>query len=190
MINITEVLWWAQSEPELNLHEITIVLSLFPLCRCCAAVPEAASLSSPECVWTGRLGPGQHHRWVAVGVNVISFRIKYSQHQDMSSICVCLLSRWRTTVQRLCDQPGCGQASPLFHQSLHPHHLPPQCHLGHGQPVPPQGPSTTYGDDPGGVYERMSVFTAHSFIQCIRVIWKVAYLWPIASFSLPIYSLT
>lgn len=67
-------------------------------------------------------------------------------------LCVCAFSRWWPSVQRLCDQLGCGEALALLHQSLHPHHLPPQCHLGHGQSVPPQGPSTTHGDDPGGVY--------------------------------------
>lgn len=79
--------------PALKHHEMHLIwlTPLFPFCRCCATVPEAASLSSPECVWTGCLGLGQHHRWVTVGMIMISFRIKNSQFQDVHLIYVCSL---------------------------------------------------------------------------------------------------
>lgn len=115
-------------------------------CRCCATLPATTSVASPECVRAGSLGAGQHHRWGIANVNTFTNTTGWQAH-------VSVLSRWRPTVQRLRDQFGSGQALAVFHLPHHSHHLPAQCHLGHGQPVPPQGPSTTHGNNPGGAWQ-------------------------------------
>lgn len=61
---------------------------LLLVCRCCATVPETASLSSPERVRTGRLGSGQHHRWVAVGMKMSEcVRVCYISTARLASTC-------------------------------------------------------------------------------------------------------
>lgn len=69
---------------------VTWLTNLFLLCRCCATVPEAASLPSPECVRAGCLGPGQHHRWVPVGVNLSMLEINTVRPETTCAPSVCL----------------------------------------------------------------------------------------------------
>lgn len=54
-------------------------------------------------------------------------------------------------MQGLRHLPWRGQAPAFFHQPVDPHHLPPQRHLGHRQPLPQQGSPAAHGDRARGV---------------------------------------
>ena len=75
------------------LSNIWVCLSLY-MSRCCASIPAAATISSPERMWTGRVGARQHHRWVMAHTHAYTHTLADA-------------SQWHLCSSRAGDGPQC-----------------------------------------------------------------------------------